>query len=233
MPDASDIVQLSQPRESVPVRSVASTPQSSRKETKPASVPSKRARDFEERSSELPPVSASQPLPTPSKRARHMHPPPPATQPPPSTPASKPAAAHSSMPAPTSAAKGKWKGKGKGQQKLASRKRNETFWHLDGSVVVQVQNTLFRLHRSRLSQHSTYFAALFRKSDGRGRCVIVIDEDESAPGADTRVGSSNSSNADDGGEGPSDTVDSCPVYVVTGVSVLDFERLLTALDAGM
>lgn len=30
-----------------------------------------------------------------------------------------------------------------------------------------------------------------------------------------------------------DIVDSCPVYQVKGVSVLNFEWLLTALDAGM
>ena len=30
-----------------------------------------------------------------------------------------------------------------------------------------------------------------------------------------------------------DIIDSCPVYQVKAVSVLDFERLLTALDAGM
>ncbi|KAI0649593.1 hypothetical protein C8Q79DRAFT_939463 [Trametes meyenii] len=181
---------------STPVGSAASTPRSSQKEAQPSLVPKKRARDSDKDSSELPRMSASQPLPTSSsKRARRIQPSPPATQPLPSTPAAKPGN-HSSKHALTSAAKGK------GKQKVISRKRNENFWHLDGSVVVQVQNTLFRLHRSRLTQHSEYFATLFRKSDRSN-------------------------------DGPSDMVDSCPVYVVKGVSVLDFERLLTALDAGI
>ncbi|KAI0634622.1 hypothetical protein C8Q77DRAFT_1056078 [Trametes polyzona] len=85
--------------------------------------------------------------------------------------------------------------------------RNQNFWHLDGSVVIQVQTTLFRLHRSRLAQHSDYFAALF----------------ENRQGSLTRAFPSSGQ----------DTVDSCPVYVIKNVSVLDFERLLTALDAGI
>ncbi|CDO68427.1 hypothetical protein BN946_scf184707.g8 [Trametes cinnabarina] len=57
-----------------------------------------------------------------------------------------------------------------------SRASLATFWHLDRSLVVQVQNSLFRLHPSRLSQHSQFFAALFRNSPGR--CLIVVDIDD-------------------------------------------------------
>ncbi|TFK85399.1 hypothetical protein K466DRAFT_494802 [Polyporus arcularius HHB13444] len=97
---------------------------------------------------------------------------------------------------------------------MVARKRSANFWHLDGSVVVQVQNTLFRLHRSRLMQQSDYFSALF--SGNNERCVSV----------------SLAARASISGE-EADVVDSCPVYVARGVSVLDFERLLTALDAGI
>ncbi|KAI0692576.1 hypothetical protein C8T65DRAFT_586512 [Cerioporus squamosus] len=97
---------------------------------------------------------------------------------------------------------------------MVARKRSANFWHLDGSVVVQVQKTLFRLHRSRLMQQSEYFSALFN-GDERFRCGDLTIR---------RGGVSK--------EEP-DVVDSCPVYVARGVSVLDFERLLTALDAGI
>ena len=102
------------------------------------------------------------------------------------------------------------------------RKRSASFWHLDGSVVVQVQNTLFRLHRSRLAQQSDYFAKLFQNNDGR--CVIVIDAGCPLQRTDRFF---------DHASVQQDIVDSCPVYVAKGVSVLDFERLLTAQDAGM
>ncbi len=69
---------------------------------------------------------------------------------------------------PPSTTKINGKAKDKGKQRIVARKRSANFWHLDGSVVVQVQNTLFRLHRSRLMQQSDYFSALF---SGDGRCV--------------------------------------------------------------
>ncbi|KAL1948037.1 hypothetical protein VTO73DRAFT_12112 [Trametes versicolor] len=166
------------------------TRQSARSATK------KRAREFEESSSELPRVPASQPLPQPTKRARRAQPPS-ASQPIPVTPSYKTPTVVKTEPA--SAAKPK------GKQKTVARKRSENFWHLDGSVVVQVQNTLFRLHRSRLTQQSEYFAAL-QNGDGSRDSPALVDWD---------------------------LVDSCPVYIVKGVSVLDFERLLTALDAGI
>ncbi|RPD60475.1 hypothetical protein L227DRAFT_547400 [Lentinus tigrinus ALCF2SS1-6] len=167
----------------------------------------KRALENEEASSELPQLPATQPVSfPPAKRPRRSDArPPPASQPlprPVATPQKASSSAAAAMP-PPSTTKVNDKPKDKGKQKMVARKRSANFWHLDGSVVVQVQNTLFRLHRSRLMQQSEYFSALF-SGDGR----------------------------DSGGEEP-DIVDSCPVYVVKGVSVLDFERLLTALDAGI
>ena len=37
------------------------------------------------------------------------------------------------------------------------------FWHPDGSVVVEIENTKFKLHRSMLQKHSVYFTSLFEK----------------------------------------------------------------------
>lgn len=100
----------------------------------------------------------------PTKRARRAQPPS-ASQPVPVTPSYKTPTIIKTEPA--SAAKPK------GKQKAVARKRSENFWHLDGSVVVQVQNTLFRLHRSRLTQQWEYFAAL---QNGDGRCVVVYND---------------------------------------------------------
>jgi len=36
--------------------------------------------------------------------------------------------------------------------------RHPTFWFNDGSVVVRIQDHLFKLHRSLLSRHSNFFA---------------------------------------------------------------------------
>ena len=44
------------------------------------------------------------------------------------------------------------------------------FWHPDGSVIIQVENTKFRLHQSMLQKNSAYFAAMFLKAE------IEIDE---------------------------------------------------------
>lgn len=41
--------------------------------------------------------------------------------------------------------------------------RHETHWYLDGSIVIHMQNTLFRLHRSALARKSAYFARLFEE----------------------------------------------------------------------
>ncbi|KAI8989213.1 hypothetical protein BD414DRAFT_577903 [Trametes punicea] len=120
-----------------------------------------------------------------------------ASQPLPSTPSSR-ASSLRTAPAPTA--------QSKGDQSINIRRRSDNFWHLDGSVDIQVQNKLFRLHRSRLAQQSEYFAALFRRSNGSKTSPVLVEHD---------------------------FVDSCPVYVVRGVSVLDFERLLAALDSGI
>jgi hypothetical protein len=51
-----------------------------------------------------------------------------------------------------------------------ARKRDSDFWHLDGSVIIQVQNTMFRLHKSFLIRKSRYFADLL---DSNGETEIL------------------------------------------------------------
>lgn len=43
----------------------------------------------------------------------------------------------------------------------SARRRHRDFWELDGSVVLQFENIMFRLHRSDLVRRSKYFADLF------------------------------------------------------------------------
>ncbi|KAJ8456547.1 hypothetical protein ONZ51_g12060 [Trametes cubensis] len=184
----SDSASATLSSQGTPNPSQSSTPTASLKPAKP--TPKKRRREDVDEVIELPQVSASQP-PSSSKRA-HLSAPS-ASQP--VTPAQKDGSRGSfKVPAPPSTSRAKAKAA------APPRKRSANFWHLDGSVVVQVQNTLFRLHRSRLAQQSDYFAKLFQNNDGSVQ---------------------------------QDIVDSCPVYVAKGVSVLDFERLLTAQDAGI
>jgi hypothetical protein len=86
---------------------------------------------------------------------------------------------------------------------LKRRTRNDTYWFLDGSVVVQLGDIMFRLHRSRLANQSAYFEQLFSSTSGKNGVDLF------------------------------DFVDDCPVYPVHGVSVSDFEELLVAMDNAM
>ncbi|KAL1747241.1 hypothetical protein HDZ31DRAFT_61437 [Schizophyllum fasciatum] len=65
--------------------------------------------------------------------------------------------------------------------------RHERFWLLDGNVVLQIGQTRFRLHRSRLASQSPWFEALFEKHAGRepnadhgGQDLdkVTVEEDE-------------------------------------------------------
>ncbi|PSR77822.1 hypothetical protein PHLCEN_2v7694 [Hermanssonia centrifuga] len=101
---------------------------------------------------------------------------------------------------------------------IGRRKRHAEYWLLDGSVVLQIQNTLFRLHRSRLVQQSAFFARLFR-NQGTRRKSRTVD-----------VHGSGSDEEEDSEDSEPELLDNCPVYKVTGVSVQDFEAMLIALD---
>ncbi|KAI0918601.1 hypothetical protein AcV5_002548 [Taiwanofungus camphoratus] len=56
----------------------------------------------------------------------------------------------------------------------ASCTRHPQFWHADGSVVLQVSQTLFRLHASQLKKQSTFFADLL-KEDGNSQPAAAVD----------------------------------------------------------
>ncbi|KAL1685700.1 hypothetical protein GGG16DRAFT_29361, partial [Schizophyllum commune] len=57
-------------------------------------------------------------------------------------------------------------------------KKHERYWALDGNVVIQLEDTRFKLHRSRLALQSPLFEALFEKHAGRDASVegdIALD----------------------------------------------------------
>ena len=86
------------------------------------------------------------------------------------------------------------------------------FWHPDGSVVVEIGNTKFKLHRSMLQKHSVYFASLFQTrgmpSQG-GRAYLEVEVDERSPNAHI------------------------PVYRVSETTANDFVALLTVIEEPM
>ncbi|KAH9918696.1 hypothetical protein B0H21DRAFT_895581 [Amylocystis lapponica] len=142
------------------------------------------------------PISLSQPLPL-RRLASQLHPPPPQSQPPHSSNSSR-RAKRLRIDSPPASSPVRVK---------ANPSRHLQFWHLDGSVVIQIENTIFRLHRSRLAQQSGYFANTFAKSPAEPNVIELGDDDG--------------------------VVDRCPVYKVAGVAVDDFAALLTALDSGI
>jgi hypothetical protein len=93
--------------------------------------------------------------------------------------------------------------------------RHPEHWHTDGSVILQFQDTAFRLHRSRLSQQSKILAEIFHEEENRIFVNCGYDEN--------------------GGEGIvhawlMDNVGGKKRYIVEGVSWQDFAKLLIALD---
>ena len=86
------------------------------------------------------------------------------------------------------------------------------FWHPDGSVVIQVGNTKFKLHQSTLQKHSAYFTTLFRgkgKNKRGGRTVLEVEDDERSP------------------------IGHLPVYRVAETTADDFATLLTVIEEPM
>jgi hypothetical protein len=75
------------------------------------------------------------------------------------------------------------RGAGAGAGAGAAPEPHPVFWHPDGSVIVEVGRTDFKLHQSTLQRHSAYFADAFRNREGhqsgRGRThlpVYQVDE---------------------------------------------------------
>ncbi|TFK52809.1 hypothetical protein OE88DRAFT_1303055 [Heliocybe sulcata] len=107
------------------------------------------------------------------------------------------------------------------KSRARSRLRHPSFWLLDGTVVVQVESMLFKLHRSRLVSESPYFAKLFgqrRAGEEDGDEKVEYEEEEGEEE-----------------EGERETIDSCPVYCVRHphVTARDFEKVLAAMEDGM
>ena len=66
-------------------------------------------------------------------------------------------------------------------------RRSERFWFNDGSIILQVENTQSRVHRSLLASYSTVFDDLFQvpqpesdKSDWIDGCTIVCMSGDTA-----------------------------------------------------
>jgi hypothetical protein len=86
------------------------------------------------------------------------------------------------------------------------------FWHPDGSVVVEIENTKFKLHQSMLQKHSVYFTSLFQKRaipPHGGRAYLEVEVDERSPNAHI------------------------PVYRVSETTADDFAALLTLIEEPM
>ena len=49
------------------------------------------------------------------------------------------------------------------------------FWYPDGSVIIRVENTKFRLHQTMLKKKSAYFAAAFARDGGRAYLEVGVD----------------------------------------------------------
>ncbi|KAK7690591.1 hypothetical protein QCA50_005689 [Cerrena zonata] len=93
-------------------------------------------------------------------------------------------------------------------------KRHRNLWYEDGNVVVQVENTRFRLFRSKLAKQSPILKRLLDE-----RFSLLRDEEE----ADVK-------SFNPGFE----IVENCPVisFDSTGVRLKDFEELMTAIEDG-
>ena len=81
------------------------------------------------------------------------------------------------------------------------------FWYHDGSVIIQVEQTKFRLHQTKLQKQSAYFAAAFGKKENQKRGGREFEVDERSP---------------DGRH--------IPVYCVTETTADDFATLLTVIE---
>jgi len=93
-------------------------------------------------------------------------------------------------------------------------RRHPQFWVPDGNVVLDIQGTLFRLHKSRLAQHSTYFSDLFR-----------VENDAHFGQVKPEVGAAAKRE-----EISEIVIQGCPVFRLENISPVDFGDLLTALD---
>ncbi|RDB17248.1 hypothetical protein Hypma_001978 [Hypsizygus marmoreus] len=112
-------------------------------------------------------------------------------------------------------------------KKGRSYTQHEKFWASDGNVVLQLDKTRFKVHRSRLTSQSIWFRKLFEHweksqaslKNGDDDPAGIFDDEDLADIADVRV----------------DKKDGCYVYNLdtTGVKIIDFEAILTTMDNGI
>ena len=94
------------------------------------------------------------------------------------------------------------------RHKSDATRSHPDFWYPDGSVIIEVENTKFRLHQTILQKKSAYFAAAFAR-DG-GRAYLEVEVDAQSPNG-YRL----------------------PVYSVVETTADDFAMLLTAIEDPM
>lgn len=101
----------------------------------------------------------------------------------------------------------------------ADLRKSREFWNLDGSVVIQIQDTVFKLYRSHLARQSAFFRDLF----DQGRASASPTED----------GSSDAEVEQEDAERVPSGFDACDQYVIRITTAEDFEQLLAFLDDAM
>ena len=69
----------------------------------------------------------------------------------------------------------------------AAARSHPDFWYPDGSVIIQVQGTKFRLHQSTLRKFSTYFAAASRGRGAMGAMDARTSRSKLTSGAQTVI----------------------------------------------
>ena len=106
-------------------------------------------------------------------------------------------------------------------------------WYEDGNVVIKVESTYFKLHRSRLSKHYGYFATLLNdpatNAQSTGSDSGPKDSADEAE-ADSKLRVSRKSPTLPRAA-PEVIVSGCPMYELKDVRAADFTRLLNILES--
>ncbi|KAM5531973.1 hypothetical protein V8D89_014373 [Ganoderma adspersum] len=103
-----------------------------------------------------------------------------------------------------------------GEATLQKPPHDPRFWYLDGNVVIKVEDTYFKLFRSRLVQQCRYFQRLFSPPS----------QSQPQPSSSTDGASCTGV----GGGAPFKELDGCAVYEVSGIAVSDFTTFLNFLE---
>ena len=114
---------------------------------------------------------------------------------------------------------------------LSKAVRSTDYWYLDGSVVVWIHKTLYKLHRSSLMKRSKYFRRLFGDTLPKHGKTESDEDEKGSDHEEADVVEIAGKHNDGLVEG--ELIDRCPVYRVTVVSTEDFEALLDAWEDGL